>query len=247
MWKLVCLGFLMCTGGIAVHAAEKADEGREIIHFFGNMHPSYSGNVTAVERDVGGTAKVRIRSEAYNLNDMGDGSQKISKEFLLHWTQTGVPVPFVPGMGLEFTAKSDGQVTAARYGGQPGFYRKRPDGLFEVLLCIGMDGHGARMPTAGIWIRAVPTRLNLNWNPEVGWSRQYGLVISSFHAEGGSNEGEQEALRRANKGLPVANVPGERIQIGRDGWKKMSDDIDHERSKGIVPPKQYIGIAKIGD
>ena len=135
MSKLVSLGFLMCTSGTAANAAEKYDEGREIIHFFGHMYPSYSGKVTAVERDVGGTAKVRIRSEAYNLNYMGDGSQKISKEFLLHWTQTGVPVPFFPGMALEFTAKSDGQVTGALYGGSPpGFYRKRPDGLFEVLL-----------------------------------------------------------------------------------------------------------------
>jgi hypothetical protein len=36
IWKLVCVGFL-CTGGTAANAAEKYDEGREIINFFHKM------------------------------------------------------------------------------------------------------------------------------------------------------------------------------------------------------------------
>jgi hypothetical protein len=91
-----------------------------------------------------------------------------------------------------------------------------------------------------VWVRTLPDRLNLMPEVDVGWSRQHGLVMSIFEADGG--DAEEESLRTRDKGLPVGNVPGERIQIGRDGWKK-TPDLDHEKSKGVVPPKQYIGAA----
>ena len=85
-----------------------------------------------------------------------------------------------------------------------------------------------------------PDRINLEDYATVAWSRQHGLVISMFDAGGGETEEESPGAR--TKGLPVSNVPGERIQIGRDGWKKISD-LTYEKSKEVVPPKQYIGAA----
>jgi hypothetical protein len=154
---------------------------------------------------------------------------------VLQWTKTEQPVPFAPGLRLMFTVKSDGQMTAVRYSAALPFYRKRNDGSIEVLLHVQVGSESER-----VWIRAVPTRINLMPAVDVGWSRQYGLVISMFEADAGDEE--QESLGSRDKGLPVANVPGERIQIGRDGWKK-APDLNHEQSKGVVPPKQYIGAA----
>jgi hypothetical protein len=222
----------MFAGGAAAHAAEEYRDDRDIIGFFGNFRPNYSGTVTAVEQHAGGAAQVRIRATE---EDPEHAQRKVSKECVLHWTQTEQPVPFAPGMRLNFTAKGDGQVTAVRYEAALPFYRKRTDSSIEVLLHVrvGTD-------TERVWIRALPDRINLMSAVDVGWSRQHGLVISIFEADGG--DAEQESLRSRDKGLPMANVPGERIQIGRDGWKK-APDLDHELSKGVVPPKQYIGAA----
>jgi hypothetical protein len=187
--------------------------------------------VTAVEKGAHGEALVRIRATKQDPHH-SDHVRTISKECVLRWTRGDQPVPFVVGMPVEFSAQADGDVTAATFDAELPYYRKRSDGLIEVLLHYEIsDGKKA-------WIRALPDRLNLSPAVGVGWSRQHGLVISIFEAgDGGS---EEESLREGDKGLPVANVPGERVQIGRDGWKKTPDDLTHERSKGVVPPRQYI-------
>jgi hypothetical protein len=72
---------------------------------------------------------------------------------------------------------------------------------------------------------------------DIGWSRQYGLVFSLFEAGGDAEE--EESLGAGERSLPITNVPGEQIQIGRDGWKK-TPNLHAELSKGVVPPQQYI-------
>jgi hypothetical protein len=232
VWKLVCVGCLMLASGASANGSEEYRDDRDIIRFFGNFHPNYAGTVTAVEQHPGRAAQVRIRA---TVEDPEHARHEVSKECVLQWTQTEQPVPFAPGMSFTFTAKNDGQVTAVVYDAALPFYRKRADSSIEVVLHVrvGTD-------TERVWIRVLPDRINLMPAVNVGWSRQHGLVISMFEADAG--DAEQESLRSRDQGLPMANVPGERIQIGRDGWK-TAPDLHHGQSKGVVPPKQYIGAA----
>jgi hypothetical protein len=227
--KLTSVCLLTFVAAIPAHAAEKYDKGMEIIHFFANFPNGYAGLVTAVEKGAHGEALVRIRAPKQDPGS--DPLRTISKECVLRWTRGDQPLPFVVGMRVEFSAQADGDVTAAMFGAELPYYRKRSDGLIEVLL------HYEVSDGKKVWIRALPDRVNLSSAVGVGWSRQHGLVISIFEAGDGASE--EESLRAGDKGLPVANVPGERVQIGHDGWKK-NPDLSHERSKGVVPPRQYI-------
>jgi hypothetical protein len=191
--------------------------------------------VTAVDHDVEGTALVYIRATK-EYRPLGSDGHEVSKECILRWTRGERPVPFAPGIHLEFAADDDGQVTATRYEAALPYYRKNRAGLVEVLLHVRVGTRSER-----VWVRGLPDRINLMSSVDVGWSRRYGLVISIFEAGGGDEE--EESLRARDKGLPVANVPSERIQIGRDGWKEMPGNLDYERSKAVVPPEQYIGAA----
>jgi hypothetical protein len=225
---------LTFAAAIVAQTAEKYDEGHDVIGFFGNMRPQYYGMVTAVEHALEGTAVVHIRATK-EYRPLGDEPYEVSKECVLLWTRSQQPVPFAPGIHLAFAADHDGRVTAASYAAALPYYRKDADGLIEVLLHVRVGTGKER-----VWVRTLPDRINLMPEVDVGWSRQHGLVMSIFEADGG--DAEEESLRKRDKGLPVGNVPGERIQIGRDGWKK-TPDLHHEKSKGVVPPKQYIGAA----
>jgi hypothetical protein len=232
---MLFVGLFTFGAGITTQAAEKYDEGHDVIGFFGNMRPRYSGTVTAVDHDVEGTALVHIRATK-EYRPLGSDGHEVSKKCILRWTRGGQPVPFATGIHLEFAADDDGQVTAARYEAALPYYRKNAAGLVEVLLHVRVGTGSER-----VWVRGLPDRINLMPAVDVGWSRRYGLVISIFEAGGGDEE--EESLRARDKGLPVANVPGERIQIGRDGWKEMPGNLDYERSKVVAPPEQYIGAA----
>ena len=92
-----------------------------------------------------------------------------------------------------------------------------------------------------MWLRARPDLIHLMDYVTVAWSCQHGLVISMFDAGGSETEEESPSVR--TMGLPVSNVPGERIYIGRDGWKKTPPDPSHESTKRLTLPEQYIGAA----
>jgi hypothetical protein len=233
-FSLVYVCQLTFAAAIVAQTTEKYDDDLDVIGFFGDMRPQYYGMVTAVEHALKGTAAVHIRATT-EYRPLGGEAYEVSEECVLLWTRSDQPVPFAPGIRLEFSADDDGRVTAARYVAALPYYRKNADGLIEVLLHVSVGTGKER-----VWVPTLPDRINLMPGVDVGWSRQHGLVMSIFEADGGDEE--EESLRTRDKGLPVANVPGERIQIGRDGWKK-TPDLDHEKSKGVVPPKQYIGAA----
>lgn len=238
--KLTAVCLITFVAAIAAQAVEKYDDGMDVLEFFSHLRNGYSGYVTAVERPARGDALVRIRATTeyvYPKEPLADRKErKVSKECVLRWTNSDQPVPLIVGMGVAFTAQDDGDVTAAMLGEtMVPYYRKNADGLIEVLL------HWEVSAGKKVWLRARPDRINLIPYATVAWSRQHGLVISMFDAGGGDTEEESPGAR--TKGLPVSNVPGERIQIGRDGWKKTPPDLYHEKSKGVVPPKQFISAA----
>jgi hypothetical protein len=242
--KLASAYLLPMVAAIAAQT-EKYDEGRDVLHFFGNFRARYYGRVTAVEQPAQGEARVRILATTEYLWKKGKPGEreerKVFKECVLHWTRRDQPVPFIVGMYVSFTAKDDGIVTAAMVWEVPTlpYYRKNADGLIEVLL--GYEVSDGKK----VWLRARPDRINLMDNVMVAWSRQHGLVISMFtDFEAGGGETEEESPSVRTKGLPVSNMPGERIYIGRDGWKKTPPDLSDEERKRLMPPKQYIGAAR---
>src|SRR5690242_13262609 len=99
MWKLLWFGFLMFAGGTGACAAETYEDGMDVIGFFGDLRPNYEGTVTAMERAADGTTNVRIHAEEqyYQNGPYSWDRRKVSKECLLHWTQTEKPVPFATG------------------------------------------------------------------------------------------------------------------------------------------------------
>ena len=234
----VCL----CALGAACPAVAEDgyNQSQEILEFFGNFRDRYEGVITAVEKVAGGEGRVRIRATTEYIYENASGwdreERKVSKECVLRWTRHDQPVPFLVDMRVSFMARDDGDVTAVMLGETflP-YYRTNSAGLIEVLLLKEMPS-GRK-----VWLRAQPDRINLMPYATVAWSREYGLVISTFEA--GGSDTEEESQREVAKGLPVANVPGERIQIGRDGWKKTPPEFYGDDSKRVVPPKQYIGTA----
>jgi hypothetical protein len=255
--KLAAVCLITFVAAVPAPAVEKyasrmfdvRDERRDVLDFFSNLPYRYNGHVTAVEQPAQDDARVRIlatteyvwnKDQPKYLWNNGHPTEykerKVSKECVLRWTRRDQPLPFIVGMGVDVTAQDDGNVTAALVGETMlPYYRKRADGLIEVLL------HYEVSDGKKVWLRARPDRIHLMDYVTVAWSRQHGLVISMFDAGGSETEEESPSVR--TKGLPVSNVPGERIYIGRDGWKKTPPDPSVESTKRLTLPEQYIGAA----
>ncbi len=134
------------------------------------------------------------------------------------WKNSVGPVPVATGQKLTAHVTDQRAVLLITYTAAPRYWRKAPEGKVEIAYDPGVEAKGS--PPGLVLLR--PTGLvgsaSANWIPGLGvflYEEAAGPALLPSAPKGGDKAGIQ-----------LINVPGVRLQPGRDGWKraKMSED-----------------------
>jgi len=174
----------------------------------------YSARVERLELLPDGTTRVHFRAErAWKTSSNSLGDQKASHEkLMLMWLDRERPPPFCQGLRVGLATDAQKVVRSFFYGGGGSklyAIRQRPNGEYEFILRVGEDHPDHPL------IRLYPQKCDFG-TPEVHWTDRYGMFMVLFEA--GGDDREIEGLRGGTGGFPIANEPGKRVSVGRDGW-----------------------------
>lgn len=182
---------------------------------------AYDTHVERLELLPDGTTQVHFKAERMSLMNANEGKES-HETLILAWTDRERPPPFCKGLRVQVRTDTQGVIRIFYYGGEGSkFYaiRQRGNGEYEFILRVGNEHPGHP------FIRLYPQKCDFG-TPEVYWNDRFGMFMITFEA--GGSEGEMEALRGGTAGVPIANEPGQRVSVGRDGW------VDFEKWQASV-------------
>jgi len=111
------------------------------------------------------------------------------------------------------------------YGSGVRLWRKAPDGLVEIVVGTEEDPKGDKLGLLFLKPTGINGAIdNSSRSEDVHWFPRFGVFL--FNEDAGGGGYEPESLKVSVSGIPIRNVPGLRIQPGREGWRtaRRSDD-----------------------
>jgi hypothetical protein len=166
------------------------------------------GVIEAVEPVPNGvTIRLRTEGEQYV-----DNREKFPKKVSFNWNTADGPPPLCRGMKPQVTLNPSGNVVDITFVAAITDWRKRKDGLVEVVLGYKDEGGPVR------YLYVCPGKTD-GFGSNVHWTRKWGTLITTDGL--GPETVEIEPAASSNPALSIANVAGMKIVPGRDGWKGL--------------------------
>jgi hypothetical protein len=221
----------------------------------------YSATVVSIKPAPAGggleielTTKMALRHKAGEPWYVFDSQPIASRRLHWHWPDAR-PAPAYVGFEVEAFADERNRVQRiSECLGLIAMRRIKPNGPWEILV-VRDDASGlSRRELAELaahggakthYMVLQPDHLNL-LGFELEWTAEYGLALSLFRSEyGGDDEDENENHGSDWSGWSLANVAGQHVRPGRDGWQTLktvlANDYPEKVSLRLLPPGQYIG------
>ena len=171
-----------------------------------------TGVIEAVESGQD-SATIRLRTHSTKetrQQPKSEEKRKTSEEISFHWNNADGPPPLCRGMKPTVTLNASGKVVDITFIAATTHWRKRNDGLVEVVLGY-KDSEG---PLRYLFV--CPGKISGGTN--VHWTRKWGTLITTDAA--GPEAVEIEPAASRDLALPIANA-AMKISPGRDGWKAL--------------------------
>jgi hypothetical protein len=172
-----------------------------------------TGVIEAVESGQD-SATIRLRTDSTKETRKQPKSaekRKTSEEISFHWNNADGPPPLCRGMKPTVTLNASGNVVDITFIAATTHWRKRKDGLVEVVLGY-KDKQG---PLRYLYV--CPGKIS--GGTDVHWTRKWGTLITTDAA--GPEAVEIEPVASSDLVLPIANAAEMKIMPGRDGWKAL--------------------------
>jgi len=161
----------------------------------------------------------RRGAESYEMYELNPKSppmvwqweEAISETLSLRWNKADGPVPVCSGMSANVTLDSAGSLQDITFLAATTHWRKRSDGLVEVVLGYKEKGEPQRL------LYVVPARIS--GGTDIHWTRKWGLLVTTDAA--GPDTVEIESISSAGRALPLTNTEEIKVVPGRDGWHSL--------------------------
>ena len=158
------------------------------------------------------TIRLRTNSTKETRKQPKSGEKhKTSEKISFHWNNADGPPPLCRGMEPTVTLNASGNVVDITFIAATTLWRKRTDGLVEVVL--GYKGNEGPLR----YLYVCPGKISGGTN--VHWTRKWGTLITTDAA--GPEAVEIEPVASRDLALPIANAVEMKILPGRDGWKAL--------------------------
>jgi hypothetical protein len=218
--------------------------------FPGAGHFSVFAEVLWVEAlEDGGTEVVfKSKPDWRQLDAQGEETSaetRSIRELTWRWRGGAGPVPVAIGMRVDLRVTGDGKVRRIGYTfDEIRACRRAEDDRWELVLMIA---EVKEIGQKGRFLRVLPQAFNPVAS-EVRWTEAHGLCVGSFAdgEYGAADTEETETLNMRRAGWPIANEPGTRILVGREGWRRWDQSAFFETGNNLhwlaaaAPPRQWL-------
>ena len=188
-------------------------------------YTTVEGVIEAVEPVPNG-ATIRLRTE--RVPDFYKREKPPPKKVSFNWNTADGPPPLCRGMKPTVTLNASGNVVDITFIAAITHWRKRGDGLVEVVLGYKDEGGPLR------YLCVCPAKTD-GFGTNVHWTRKWGGTLIT--TDGLDPETvEIEPAASGKSALSMANVAGMKIVPGRDGWKALPSVNEDKRP---MTPAEY--------
>ena len=208
-----------------------AEEGREFSNSDYNQY--WRENQSAKYKDVEGV--IEAVEPVPNGATIRLRDSKSSKKISFHWNAANGPPPLCRGMKPTVTLDASGGLVDITFIAAITHWRKRKDGLVEVVLGYKDQGGPLR------YLYMCPAKTN-GFGTDVHWTRKWGTLITTDGLDSSAVEIEPAASSKPE--LPIANAAGMKIVPGRDGWKALPNVDESVREMTPAESKAWEAFGK---